>query len=162
MIICPSSWRDIPVPENRLLLVKARALIIRYSGTDISYLYIPGEFSDSQAHGYLGGKRCFGLFFFTWGGNQKNPTTVKNFCSSNTIGQERFSLHFCVAMCSQCTIEPLCSHRHYKILSFYPCDFHQTVENDTVHLIPTSHPQALSCLSLTLINILNVLRHLYP
>lgn len=77
MIICPSSWRDIPVPENRLLLVKARALIISYSGTDISCLYIPGEFSDSQTHGYFGGKRCFGLFFLPVVGTKKTPQLLK-------------------------------------------------------------------------------------
>lgn len=77
MINCPSSWRDIPVPENRLLLVKARALIISYSGTDISYLYIPGEFSDSQVHGYFGGKRCFGLFFLPGVGTKKTPQLLK-------------------------------------------------------------------------------------
>lgn len=115
VINCPSSWREAVVPENCLFLAKAKALVISCTGTDISSLCISGEFSAFQTHGYFGGKRCFGLFF-TWGENQKLPTTVKSFCSSNAIGQENFLLHFCVPLCSQCTMESLCSHGHYKRL----------------------------------------------
>lgn len=48
-----------------------------------------------------------------------------------------------------------------KLVAF-SCDFHETNENDTVHLIPTPHPQALLCTSLTLIAVLKVLSHLQP
>lgn len=115
MINCSSSWGETAVPENHLFLAKARDLIINYSGTGISYLCIPGGSSAFQTHSYFGGKGVLG-WIFMWGGNQKTPTTVKSFCSSNAIGQESFSLHFCVSMSSQCTMKPLCSHGHYKSL----------------------------------------------
>lgn len=65
MINCPSSWRDIPVPENRLLLVKARTLIISYSGTDISYIFQVSSLT-LRVMAILEGKGVLGCFFYLW------------------------------------------------------------------------------------------------
>jgi len=68
--------------------------MVSSSGSDVLYSCIPAKFLDSETHGYFGGKIGF-VLVFSRGGNQKNPTTRKSFCSSNRVGQESFFPHSC-------------------------------------------------------------------